>query len=228
MMILLTIALSLLSLVLIFAVTKALGNKQVSQMNMFDYVMGITVGSIAAELATELVNPIQPIVALLVYGLIGFLIAFLTMKSIKLRMWITGKPIILMEKDILYKSMLSKVHLDINDFLTIARLEGYYDISQIDTAIFEHTGKISFLPKPQYRPATPNDLKLPAQKDYRFLNVIEDGNIMENELRSFGYDHAWLMQRLKENGYESVRDVFLMTMDQNETLHFYPMNPKQS
>lgn len=228
MTILLTIGLSMLSLLLIFAVTKALGNKQVSQMNLFDYVMGITVGSIAAELATELENPIQPIVAILVYGLIGFLIAVLTMKSIKLRMWITGKPIILMEKNILYKSMRSKVHLDINEFLTIARLEGYYDIDQIDTAIFEHTGKVSFLPKPQYRPATPNDLKLPAQKDYRFLNIIEDGNIMDKELRSFGYDHAWLMQRLKENGYSSVKEVFLMTMDQNETLHFYPMHPKQS
>lgn len=226
MMILLTIGLSLLSLVLIFAVTKALGNKQVSQMNMFDYVMGITVGSIAAELATELENPMQPIVAILVYGLIGFFIAVLTMKSIKLRIWITGKPIILMERDILYRNMLKKVHLDINEFLTLARMQGYYDISQIDTAIFEHTGKISFLPKPQYRPATPNDLKLPAQKEYRFLNIIEDGAIMENELRSFGYDHAWLMQQLKENGYQSVKDVFLMTMDQNKTLHFYPMNPK--
>lgn len=228
MMILLTIGLSILSLILIFAVTKALGNKQVSQMNMFDYVMGITVGSIAAELATELENPMQPIVAIVVYGLIGFLIAYLTMKSIKLRMWITGKPIILMEKNILYKSMLSKVHLDINEFLTIARLDGYYDIDQIDTAIFEHTGKISFLPKPQYRPATPNDLKLPAQKDYRFLNIIEDGNIMDNELRSFGHDHTWLMLKLKENGYQSVKDVFLMTMDQNETLHFYPMDPGHS
>ena len=226
MMILLTVGLSLLSLILIFAVTKALGNKQVSQMNMFDYVMGITVGSIAAELATELENPMQPIVAILVYGLIGFLIAVFTMKSIKLRMWITGKPIILMEKDILYRNLLKKVHLDINEFLTIARLQGYYDISQIDTAIFEHTGKISFLPKPQYRPATPNDLKLPAQKEYRFLNIIEDGAIMENELRSFGYDHAWLMRRLKENGYQSVKEVFLMTMDQNETMHFYPMNPR--
>lgn len=226
MMILLTVGLSLLSLILIFAVTKALGNKQVSQMNMFDYVMGITVGSIAAELATELENPIQPIVAIMVYGLIGFLIAVFTMKSIKLRMWITGKPIILMEKDILYRNMLKKVHLDINEFLTIARLQGYYDISQIDTAIFEHTGKISFLPKPQYRPATPNDLKLPAQKEYRFLNIIEDGAIMENELSSFGYDHAWLMQRLKENGYQSIKEVFLMTMDQNETMHFYPMNPR--
>ena len=115
----------------------------------------------------------------------------------------------------------------INEFLAIARFDDYYDISQIDTAIFEHTEKISFLPKPQYRPATPNDLQLPAQKDYRFLNIIEDGNIMDNELRSFGYDHAWLMQRLKENGYHSVKDVFLMTMDQNETLHFYPMDPKQ-
>lgn len=221
MMILITIGLSLLSLALIFAVTKLFGNKQVSQMNLFDYVMGITIGSIAAELSTELENPIQPITAIIVYGAVGFIIAIATNKSTALRRWITGKPEILMENNIIHKHLLEKAHVDINEFLAIARQEGYYDISQVETAIIEHTGRISFLPKTQYRPVTPDDLKMPVQKEHRFLNLIQDGLIMENELKALNKDSAWLSAKLKENGFKSEKDVFLMTMDTEENIHFY-------
>ena len=84
------------SLAALFLLTKLSGNKQVSQMNLFDYVMGITIGSIAAEMASELESPLRPLWAMVVYGLTAWGIALLTNRSIRVRRFITGKPLILM------------------------------------------------------------------------------------------------------------------------------------
>ena len=92
-----TVLTALLSIVVMFLLTKLMGTKQVSQMTMFDYVTGITVGSIAAELATELEEPAKPLTAMVVYGLVAVLISIITCKSLKLRAWITGKPLVLLE-----------------------------------------------------------------------------------------------------------------------------------
>lgn len=91
------------SLAALFLLTKLSGNKQVSQMNLFDYVMGITIGSIAAEMASELESPLRPLWAMVVYGLAAWGIALLTNKSIRVRRFITGKPLILMDSGVIYR-----------------------------------------------------------------------------------------------------------------------------
>lgn len=104
----LTALTALLSIVVMFLLTKLMGTKQVSQMTMFDYVTGITVGSIAAELATELEEPAKPLTAMVVYGLMAVLISVATCKSLKLRTWITGKPLVLLEDGVIYRENLDR------------------------------------------------------------------------------------------------------------------------
>ena len=96
------------SLAALFLLTKLSGNKQVSQMNLFDYVMGITIGSIAAEMASELESPLRPLWAMVVYGLAAWGIALLTNKSIRVRRFITGKPLILMDSGVIYRKNLRR------------------------------------------------------------------------------------------------------------------------
>ncbi len=133
-----TVLAALLSIVAIFLLTKLMGTKQVSQMTMFDYVVGITIGSIAAELATELEDPVRPLAAMIVYGFTAVGISVLTNKSIRLRTAVTGKPLVLLENGVIYRENLKKARLDLHEFLTYCRIGGWFDLNQLRTAV---TGK---------------------------------------------------------------------------------------
>lgn len=134
------------SLAAIFLLTKLMGNKQVSQMNLFDYVIGITVGSIAAEMATELDTPENSLVAMVVYAVAAVCISLWTNKSLGAQRIITGKPLILMDGGVIYRENLKKTKMDLWDYLMYCRIGGYFDLGQIQTALLEHNGTVTFLP----------------------------------------------------------------------------------
>ena len=125
---------ALLSILVLFLLAKLMGTKQVSQMTMFDYVVGITIGSVAAELATELEEPAKPLTALIIYGIMAVLISILTNKSIKARAVVTGKPLVLLENGVIYRKNLKKARLDLNEFLTYCRIGGWFDLNQLQSA----------------------------------------------------------------------------------------------
>lgn len=155
-----TVLTTLLSIAVLFLLEKMMGSKQVSQMTMFDYAIGITIGSIAAELATELEEPARPLTALVVYGIAAVGISVLTSKSLKARAVVTGKPLVLLENGVIYRDNLKKARLDLSEFLTYCRIGGWFDLNQLQAAVLEHNGAVSFLPKEKDRPATPTDLDL--------------------------------------------------------------------
>ena len=138
---------SVLSLAVMFLLTKLMGNKQVSQMTLFDYIVGITIGSIAAELATELENPERPLLAMLLWGFAAWGISLLGNKSFRARAFLSGKPLVLLDQGVIDRKNLKRARLDLNEFLTYCRIAGYFDLNEIQTAVLEHNGSVSFLPK---------------------------------------------------------------------------------
>jgi uncharacterized membrane protein YcaP (DUF421 family) len=220
--ILYVIALSLGSVVTIFVLTKLMGYRQMSQMSMFDYVNGITIGSIAAEMATSLEESfVQPLVAMIVYAAAALLLSWLSSKSIKARRLIEGTPLVLLNKGELYRKNLKKAKIDVSEFLEQCRVSGYFDISKLETAILEGNGKISFLPKASDRPLTPSDMNLFPQQDYMVANVILDGKIMWKNLGHTGNDEKWLHNQIKGQGAKCVEDVLLATCDTNNQVTVY-------
>lgn len=208
------IVLSLGSIVAIFVLTKLIGNRQMSQMSMFDYINGITIGSIAAEMATSLDKSFtQPLIAMIVYGLAALLLSWITSKSIKVRRVIEGTPLVLMNHGELYRKNLKKAKIDVNEFLAQCRVNGYFDVSKLETAILEENGEISFLPKASDRPVTPSDMNLSPEQDYMVANVILDGKIMEENLRHTGNNEKWLQSQIKSQGADRIEDVLLATCD---------------
>ena len=200
---------ALLSVVALFVVTKIMGHKQVAQLDFFDYVSGITIGSIGAELATELEEPYKPLVALVIYGLAGSVLNLLAHKIPKTRKYINGTPSILMDGGRLYRENLKKAKLDLSEFMLLCREQGYFDLCEIQTAVFEHNGKLSILPRAANRPLTPEDLKISPTPTYISAEVIMDGRIMGENLGRLGRDENWLLKRLKEQGYSDVKEIFL-------------------
>lgn len=222
------IALSLGSIVAMFILTKLIGYRQMSQMSMFDYVNGITIGSIAAEMATSLEeNFVQPLVAMVVYALAAILLSWCSSKSMKMRKIIEGKPLVLLDKGELYLDSLRKAKIDVNEFLVQCRVNGYFDISKIETAVLEGNGKISFLPKSSDRPATPADLNLSPQQDFMTANVILEGNIMRENLRHTGNDEKWLVHQIKGQGADKISDVLLATCDVNNQVTVFLKNSRK-
>lgn len=212
---------SILSLAALFAMTKLSGNKQVSELTIYDYIISISIGSIAAELATELEKPIFPLMALIIYGLAAYIISKASAKSIKLRRIFYGKCITLVYGGKFIRENFIKANLDISEFLTQCRTNGYFDVSVINTAILEPSGKISILPFSQNKPATPANLKLTVEKEDVFLNVVLDGEIMSENLQFSGFDEKWLKAELKNRGGVKLHEIFLATLDRNGTLNIF-------
>ena len=200
---------AVLSVVALFAVTKIMGHKQVAQLDFFDYVSGITIGSIGAELATELDEPHRPLIALGIYGVVSVVLNLLTDKLPRTRRFINGAPTILMNDGRLYRGNLKKAKLDLSEFMLLCREQGYFDLEDVEVAVFEHNGKLSILPKAAKRPVTPEDLKITARAAHVGVEVIMDGRVMGENLWRMGRDEEWLMGQLKLEGYESAREVLL-------------------
>lgn len=212
---------SLSSAAVLFILAKLMGHKQIVQLDLFDYITGITIGSIAAEFATELENPIQPLIAMIVYGLIAVCLSILTSKFPRIRKYINGTPTILMNDGKLYRKNMKKARLDLSEFLVLCRQSGYFDLSAIQTAIFEYNGQLTILPTSGQRPATPDDLSLTPPPACVFTEVIMDGRIMGENLHRKGLNEQWLQKQLELQGYHSAKEVYLGLCDQNSQLSLY-------
>ena len=214
---------ALLSVAALFVITKIMGHKQVAQLDFFDYVSGITIGSIGAELATELESPEYPLIALGVYGAVSVLFNLLAHKLPRTRKYINGTPTILLSGGKLYRANLKKAKLDLSEFLLLCREQGYFDLDEIAAAVFEHNGKLSILPKAASRPATPEDLGIPAKATHVGVEVIMDGRVMGENLLRVGRDENWLKKQIRDQGYREPKEILLgIYRPEEERLTLYP------
>lgn len=222
------IVLSIGSILTIFILTKLMGYRQMSQMSMFDYIIGISIGSIAAEMSTSLEdNFIQPLVAMVVYAFSAILLSWLCSKSIRIRRLVEGKPLILLSNGEIYRDNLRKSKIDVSEFLEQCRLSGYFDVSKLQTAVLESNGKISFLPKSTDRPVIPTDLSVAQPEDYMVANVVLDGKILRENLRHTGNDEKWLHSQIRGQGAKRIEDILLATCDSNNKVSVYMINNKK-
>ena len=212
---------SVLSAFSLFVIAKFIGHKQMSQLDFFDYITGITIGSIAAELATELEEPLKPLVAMIVYGAITFTLTIITSKNPKMRKFINGTPTIIMDGGKIYRKNLKKAKIDLSEFMVLCRQEGYFNLSDIQTAIFEYNGRLTVLPISTKRPVNPEDVNLKPESEYISTEVIMDGRILDGNLKRMGLDSKWLEKQIKEQGYKNVKEILLGLCDQNKKLSLY-------
>lgn len=212
---------SLLSAAALFVIAKLMGHKQMSQLDFFDYITGITIGSIAAELATELEAPVKPLIAMLVYGTVTFVLSTLTSKVPGARKYINGTPTIIMNNGKLYRKNMKKAKLDLSEFMVMCRQKGYFNLQDIQTAIFEYNGRLTVLPVSGKRPANPEDLSLKPEKEYISTEVIMDGTVLTENLRRMGVDRNWLDSQLKNQGIKNPKEVFLGLCDEKKVLTVY-------
>jgi uncharacterized membrane protein YcaP (DUF421 family) len=216
---------SILSLSTLFLITKMLGKKQVSELSVFDYVIGISIGNFAAEMTINLQSQyMNGIVAVVMFGLVAYLVALLTLKSIMLRRFFMGVPTVVIEKGKMLKKNMSKIKLDMNDLLEECRTKGFFDVADIEYAIVEVNGELSILPKEAKRPLTVEDMNLSIKQKGLCANVIIDGHIMNKNIVTIKKSKEWLMKELNKQGYKTHDKILLATVDINYKLNVYPYN----
>ena len=218
---------TILILIILFFITKMMGKKQISELNFFDYVVGITIGSIAADISLDIEKDmLAGIAALFIYGFISYIISFVSIKSILARRFFIGVPTVLVEKGKIIESGLKKSKIDVNDLLMVARENGYFNLDEIDYALMEVNGNISFLPKEKEKPVTKRDMKIKCSNEGLTVNAIIDSKYMANNMKAINKDKEWLDHELKVNGYDNYDNILLATIDNNYKVTIYEKNVK--
>lgn len=212
---------TILVLILIFFLFKLMGKKQVSQMNMFDYITGITIGSIVADISLDIEkNLIAGLVCLIIYCMTSVIISYSSLKNLKLRSFFDGTATVLIENGNINRENLRKNKININILETEARLMGYFNLDEINNAILEPNGKISFEPKEKEKPTTKKDLGITTKNNGLVYNLIIDGDIVKENLKPAKVNESWINHELKVIG-KRKEDILLFTVDSGGKIKYY-------
>lgn len=206
-------------LIILFIMFKLMGKKQVSQMNIYDYIIGITLGSIAADISLDIdKNFLSGITCLIIYSISSIIVSYLSLKSITLRNFFNGKEVpLIVNGKINYENM-SKNKITINTLETESRLMGYFNLNEINNAILEPSGLISFEPK--NKTITKKDMNLKELNKGLVYNLIIDGQIIKENLTNINKTEKWLQKELKIYG-KSLKEIILFTIDEQEKINIY-------
>lgn len=193
---------------LVFA--RILGKQQITQLTFFDYVLGITIGSIAATLSVDLSSRAWPHwIALLTWTLVALFIQWLTFRSATADTLLCGEPTIVIRNGQVMEDTMKKLRYTTSDLLQQLRDKDAFDLNQVAFAVLETNGELSVMLKPEYQPATPGDLKLPLSSSGLSLQLIYNGEIVDENLRRAGWDRVRLLDQLKQQGINNESEVFM-------------------
>lgn len=208
---------SFVSVAYLFLISKFMGKKQIAQLEFVDYVMGISIGSISAEMATDVGETpfYYYLIGMTVFFLFDLLVSFLGRKGPALKHFFKGRPeTIIYKGEIMYKA-LRKSKLDLNDVLSMCREKGFFDLNDVEFAIFETSGTLSVLPKGGQKPIVVEDMGLKPTTPTLPYYLIIDGHISFSTLRTIGKDKKWLFKKCKLNK-KSVKKVLFASYNKDD------------
>lgn len=193
---------------------RAMGKREVGQLQPFELVVVIMIAELAATpmggVGIPLLYGVLPMVALVVcHGLI----TALCMVCQPFRAWLSGQPTILIRGGAVCEKQMRKVSMDLNDLMEALRTSGYADPSEVETAVLEPGGQVNAFPKAQYRPVTPADLNLPVPADGLPLPLVMDGCIQQDNLRRAKLTNEWLAATLKGAGFHAADEVLFSCLN---------------
>lgn len=197
---------------LIFA--RIIGKSQISQLNFFDYVLGITIGSMAATLTTDLSSRAWPHwVGLMTWVALGYLMEMISTKWRYAAKYLEGEPTIVVMNGKIMEKALKKMQYRVSEILGLLRNKGVFDLNEVDFAILEPNGQISVLLKPEKLALTPKDMKIAVTPSGISTELVYGGIIIDENLSQLNKDRKWLFKELKKQGIKDISEVFLVTLN---------------
>lgn len=218
-MVLLTVLLrTVLIYLTVYAVMRIMGKREIGKLSVLDLVISIMIAEIAVFVIEDVHKPmlegLVPIVALVV---IQLLLAYVSLKSRKVRTWIDGKPSMLIEKGKLNRKEMEKQRYNLDDLLHQLRENKIANIADVEFAILEPSGKLTALTKEHLSPSAQNNAKGDALPNIRYeglpLPLIMDGKVQDDNLEKLGKTRFWLKNQIQAKGAKDFRDVFFCSID---------------
>ena len=208
---------------LIIVGIRLMGKKQVGELEPTELVFAMLISDLAAvpmqDFGIPLLFGVIPIVILLA---ITMALSVLSLKSIRFRNLICGRPSVIMEHGSILQAALAKNRFTVDELLEELRLQGITDLSTVKYAILENSGRVSVILYEAYQPATPEQLNLKPEDEGLPLIIISDGRVLDQNLRLRNLDRNWLQQQLTEHKHTSPAQVFLLTVDETGRTYYVP------
>jgi uncharacterized membrane protein YcaP (DUF421 family) len=218
-----------LTFVILLALTRILGKKQISQLTFFDYIVGIVIGDMASTIAIDTTIKFSyGLIGLVGYTILSVIVAFGAIKSFKFRELVESSPSILIKDGKIMEKTLLKHRLTFDDLLNGLREKDAFNLSEVELAMLETNGQISVMKKPEYQALTPKDIGLSVEEDHAPSLVIIDGTLLEKHLIYLGYSKDWLLKEIKKQGANQFEDVFLAQINSDGSVYVDLFNDKKT
>lgn len=218
-----------LTFVILLALARILGKKQISQLTFFDYIVGIVIGDMASTIAIDTTIKFSyGLIGLVGYTILSVMIAFGAIKSFKFRELVESSPSILIKDGKIMEKTLLKHRLTFDDLLNGLREKDAFNLSEVELAMLETNGQISVMKKPEYQALTPKDIGLNVEEDHAPSLVIIDGSLLEKHLTYLGYTKDWLLKEIKTQGANQFEDVFLAQINSDGRVYVDLFNDKKT
>lgn len=206
--------------ILTLFLTRSVGTKLISQMNFFDFIMGVSMGSIVANAIIDKESAsLSATITLILFTILTIATGYLNIKSFRIRKIINSEPVTLVENGTIVEENIKKIKLTINELMMKLREKSAFSLADVEFAIMETDGKVSVLIKPDKKPLTPCDMKIQTTSVGLQKDIIIDGNIMEENLRSAGLDKKWLKSQLNNQRIKDVSEIFYAGIDNTKKLY---------
>ncbi|MTN44612.1 DUF421 domain-containing protein [Turicibacter sanguinis] len=214
-----TIVKGILIYILALFLSKLIGVKIISQMNFFDFIVGISFGSIIAKIIIDKDHVVfSGIIALIIFTLLTISTSYLNLKSYAARRIINAKTLILVENGRIVDKNMRKLRLTINELMMKLREKDVFALEDVQFAIMESNGQLSVLIKANKKPVTPDDLDLKVESVSLVNDIIIDGKLIDKNLEMANINKKWLQSELKRKNIHKIEDVFYVGIDQNKKL----------
>ncbi len=206
--------------IVLLTLTRLLGKKQMSHLTFFNYITGITIGSVAANIISEHNKPfMDEFIGLTWWCILTALTGYINLKSGNIRAIIDGQPTILIKKGKILRHSLFSTRLNMDDLSMLLRNQNIFSITEVEYAVLEPNGSLSVMKKQPQQQITKADMKLPAfTTNYIPSEIIVDGKIIKHNLKELNLDKEWLQKQLRKQNIKSIKDVFYAEIQNDGTL----------
>lgn len=207
--------------IILLIMARILGKKQLSHLTFFNYITGITIGSIAANMISQSNEHFwDDLIGIIWWCALTEIVGYINLKSGKIRRIIDGQPTIVIKKGNIIKKALKTTRINLDDLSMMLREEGVFAITEVAYAILEPDGKLSVMKKHEKEPPTKSDLNITIQPSkYLPSEIISDGKIVRNNLKELGLSEEWVMKQLTKNNIKKVSEVFYAELQENGMLY---------
>jgi len=210
---------SVIIFILLITLTRLIGKKLLSQMTFFDFVTGITIGTIAGAFVTTEVRGFYVLISPVIFTILVILTGILSLTSVRARKLLEGEPLVLIENGKILEKNLRKIRYNVDDLLMQLRVKGVFDLGEVEFAVLESHGQLSVLKKTQNLPVTPKDLNLSTNYKGLSSEIIRDGKIVKENLKQNSLSIDWLRSELSSRNINEVDEVFLATLGTDGSLY---------